>query len=93
MRLYDIEEGEILIDGRDIRTLQLADLRQSVSVLFQDYTHFPLSVRPYHYCHRYVLTRAGGIDSRQHCSGEPNSCVRRRPDSACSQARRRRGVH
>ncbi|KAI0726052.1 P-loop containing nucleoside triphosphate hydrolase protein [Fomitopsis betulina] len=45
MRLYDIEEGEILIDGRDIRTLQLADLRQSVSVLFQDYTHFPLSIR------------------------------------------------
>ena len=45
MRLYDVEEGEILIDGRDIRTLRLADLRQSVSVLFQDYTHFPLSVR------------------------------------------------
>ena len=48
MRLYDVEEGEILIDGRDIRTLQLADLRQSVSVLFQDYTHFPLSVRLLH---------------------------------------------
>ncbi|KZT68757.1 P-loop containing nucleoside triphosphate hydrolase protein [Daedalea quercina L-15889] len=45
MRLYDVEEGEILIDGRDIRTLKLGDLRQSVSVLFQDYTHFPLSIR------------------------------------------------
>jgi len=45
MRLYDVEEGEILIDGRDIRALKLTDLRQSVSVLFQDYTHFPLSIR------------------------------------------------
>lgn len=45
VRLYDPEEGEILIDGQDIRTLKLADLRQAVSVLFQDYTHFPLSIR------------------------------------------------
>ncbi|EED84781.1 predicted protein [Postia placenta Mad-698-R] len=45
VRLYDPEEGEILINGQDIRTLKLADLRQAVSVLFQDYTHFPLSIR------------------------------------------------
>ncbi|KZT08913.1 P-loop containing nucleoside triphosphate hydrolase protein [Laetiporus sulphureus 93-53] len=45
IRLYDVEEGEILIDGRDIRSFRLTDLRQSVSVLFQDYTHFPLSIR------------------------------------------------
>ncbi|CAL1697352.1 unnamed protein product [Somion occarium] len=45
VRLYDSLEGEILIDGKDIRTLKLADLRQAISVLFQDYTHFPLSVR------------------------------------------------
>ena len=45
-RLYDVSEGEILIDGHDIRTLKLADLRQAVSVLFQDYTHFPVSVSP-----------------------------------------------
>lgn len=44
-RLYDPTEGEILIDGRDIRSLKLTDLRNAVSVLFQDYTHFPLSVR------------------------------------------------
>lgn len=45
VRLYDPTEGQILIDGQDIRTLKLADLRQAISVLFQDYTHFPLSVR------------------------------------------------
>ena len=44
-RLYDPTEGEILIDGRDVRSLKLGDLRNAMSVLFQDYTHFPLSVR------------------------------------------------
>ncbi|KAI0770932.1 P-loop containing nucleoside triphosphate hydrolase protein [Trametes elegans] len=44
-RLYDPEEGEILLDGHNIRTLKLYDLRQAICVLFQDYTHFPLSIR------------------------------------------------
>ncbi|KAJ6569697.1 P-loop containing nucleoside triphosphate hydrolase protein [Mycena sp. CBHHK59/15] len=44
-RLYDPTEGQILVDDRDIRTLKLADLRRATSVLFQDYTHFPLSIR------------------------------------------------
>ncbi|KAJ8095279.1 hypothetical protein PM082_010502 [Marasmius tenuissimus] len=44
-RLYDPEEGQILVDGRDIRTLKLEDLRRATAVLFQDYTHFPLSIR------------------------------------------------
>uniref|UniRef100_A0A0W0G9X5 Putative P-loop containing nucleoside triphosphate hydrolase protein n=1 Tax=Moniliophthora roreri TaxID=221103 RepID=A0A0W0G9X5_MONRR len=44
-RLYDPEEGQILIDGRDIKALKLADLRRAMAVLFQDYTHFPLSIK------------------------------------------------
>ncbi|KAJ7671929.1 P-loop containing nucleoside triphosphate hydrolase protein [Mycena rosella] len=44
-RLYDPTEGEIFIDNQDIRTLKLADLRRATSVLFQDYTHFPLSIK------------------------------------------------
>ncbi|KAJ7480006.1 P-loop containing nucleoside triphosphate hydrolase protein [Mycena galericulata] len=44
-RLYDPTEGQILINDQDIRTLKLADLRRATSVLFQDYTHFPLSIR------------------------------------------------
>ncbi|EMD41255.1 hypothetical protein CERSUDRAFT_127907 [Gelatoporia subvermispora B] len=45
VRLYDPEEGEILLDGRNIKDLKLYDVRQAVSVLFEDYTHFPLSIR------------------------------------------------
>ncbi|KAF8264169.1 P-loop containing nucleoside triphosphate hydrolase protein [Lactarius quietus] len=44
-RIYDPTEGSILIDGHDIKTLKLADLRRAMAILFQDYTHFPLSIR------------------------------------------------
>lgn len=54
-RLYDAEEGQILLDGHDIRTLRLYDLRQAISVLFQDYTHFPLSVRLSFHSFRVVI--------------------------------------
>ncbi|KAG2364745.1 hypothetical protein BDR07DRAFT_1450146 [Suillus spraguei] len=43
-RIYDPMEGTIYIDNRDIKTLRLADLRAAMSILFQDYTHFPLSI-------------------------------------------------
>ena len=43
-RLYDPLEGEIRINGQDIRTFRLADLRNATTVLFQDYTLFPLNV-------------------------------------------------
>lgn len=44
-RIYDPTEGMILIDNRDIKTLRLADLRTAMSILFQDFTDFPLSIR------------------------------------------------
>ncbi|KAG2113033.1 P-loop containing nucleoside triphosphate hydrolase protein [Suillus discolor] len=44
-RIYDPTVGTILIDGRDIKTLKLADLRAAMSILFQDYSQFPLSMR------------------------------------------------
>ena len=46
-RLYDPTEGQIFVDGRDIKSLRVDDLRETVAVLFQDYTLFPLSVRGY----------------------------------------------
>ncbi|KAF8060884.1 P-loop containing nucleoside triphosphate hydrolase protein [Lyophyllum atratum] len=44
-RLYDPTEGDIFINDRDIKHLKLDDLRRAISVLFQDYTHFPLSIK------------------------------------------------
>ena len=44
-RLYDPEEGQIFIGGHDIKTLKLHDLCEAISVLFQDFAFFPLSVR------------------------------------------------
>lgn len=44
-RLYDPTEGTILIDGQDIKTLKLSNLRRTMAILFQDYTHFPLSIK------------------------------------------------
>lgn len=44
MRLYDPSEGTILINGMDIKELNIDDLRSAISVLFQDYTHFPVTV-------------------------------------------------
>jgi ATP-binding cassette subfamily B protein len=43
-RLYDVTEGEILIDGRDIRELSLPALRQAVATAFEDPTLFSMSV-------------------------------------------------
>ncbi|KAG5646916.1 hypothetical protein DXG03_001992 [Asterophora parasitica] len=44
-RLYEPCEGQILVNDRDIKLLKLTDLRRAMSVLFQDYTHFPLSIK------------------------------------------------
>ena len=45
VRLYDPDEGSIFVNGYDVRVLKLHDLRRVISVLFQDYTHFPFTVR------------------------------------------------
>jgi ATP-binding cassette subfamily B protein len=43
-RLYDVTEGEIRIDGHDIREMSLAALRQAVATAFEDPTLFSMSV-------------------------------------------------
>ena len=43
-RLYDVSEGQIRIDGTDIRELSLDALRQTVATAFEDPTLFSMSV-------------------------------------------------
>ncbi|OBB45791.1 ABC transporter ATP-binding protein [Mycobacterium sp. 852002-51961_SCH5331710] len=43
-RLYDVTEGSIRIDGRDIRDFTLSALREAVATAFEDPTLFSMSV-------------------------------------------------
>jgi ATP-binding cassette subfamily B protein len=42
-RLYDPDEGRILLDGHDLREYDLEDLRGSMGVIFQDFVRYNFS--------------------------------------------------
>lgn len=44
-RLYDPTEGEILLDGVDLREYDLADLHSSIGVIFQDFMRYEMTAR------------------------------------------------
>lgn len=44
-RLYDPTNGRITIDGIDLRELSVIDWRRNISVVFQDYVRYNLTVR------------------------------------------------
>ncbi|MEQ8823699.1 MAG: ABC transporter ATP-binding protein [Filomicrobium sp.] len=44
-RLFDVTAGEILIDGQDIRDVELASLRNSIALVSQDVTMFDDTIR------------------------------------------------
>ena len=44
LRLYDVDGGAIRIDGVDIRSLRLADLRAAIAVVLQENVLFPTSI-------------------------------------------------
>jgi ATP-binding cassette subfamily B protein len=44
-RLYDVTAGRITLDGRDVRDIRLASLRQVIGVAFEEPTLFSMSVR------------------------------------------------
>ena len=41
-RLYDPSEGRILLDGRDLREYDLASVRASIGVIFQDFVRYDM---------------------------------------------------
>src|SRR2546423_15390355 len=44
-RLYDPTEGQILLDGVDLREYDLEDLHREIGVIFQDFVRYDLTVR------------------------------------------------
>jgi ATP-binding cassette subfamily B protein len=44
-RLYDPDEGSILLDGVDLRDYQVAGLHRSIGVIFQDFVRYEMLVR------------------------------------------------
>ncbi len=44
-RLYDPTQGRITIDGIDLREFDVSELRQQISVVFQDYAKYHLSAQ------------------------------------------------
>ena len=42
-RLYDPDEGRILLDGNDLRQYDLAELRSNIGVIFQDFVRYHLT--------------------------------------------------
>jgi ATP-binding cassette, subfamily B, bacterial len=44
-RFYDPSEGQITLDGNDLRRFRKSDLRNEISTLFQDYARFHSTVR------------------------------------------------
>src|SRR5260221_1082350 len=42
-RLYDPDEGRILLDGHDLREYDLFELRRNIGVIFQDFVRFHLT--------------------------------------------------
>lgn len=45
MRLYDVDEGRILVDGTDIRDYQVEKYRESIGTVFQDFKIFAGDVK------------------------------------------------
>lgn len=44
LRLYDTTEGEIIVDGQDIKSYSLLDYRKSIGTVFQDYHIYAANV-------------------------------------------------
>jgi ATP-binding cassette subfamily B protein len=44
-RLYDVDDGQILVDGTDVRELDLASWWTNLGVLLQEFNHYPYTAR------------------------------------------------
>lgn len=60
MRLYEVSEGEITLEGRNIRDYSLKDYRGSFGAVFQDYQIYAASI-----CDNVMMGRTGGKNNEE----------------------------
>jgi ATP-binding cassette, subfamily B, bacterial len=69
-RLYDPTDGEILLDGIDLRDYNLEDLYREIGVIFQDFMRYEMTARENIACGRIEdLNHLGWLESAARKSG------------------------
>ncbi|MFN2397313.1 MAG: ABC transporter ATP-binding protein [Gemmatimonadaceae bacterium] len=74
-RLYDVTEGRILLDGTDLREYDLASVRRSIGVIFQDFVRYDMrfdeniGVGEIEEVRNYLDTAGGGTWARERMWG------------------------
>jgi subfamily B ATP-binding cassette protein MsbA len=69
LRLYDVADGAVMLDGHDVRTLTLASLRREIALVSQDAFLFDASVRE-----NIALGRPGASDADVRAAAEAAAC-------------------
>ncbi len=64
-RFFDVSSGQILIDGQDIRDVQLASLRKQIALVSQESSLFNMSIYDNIACGRYHATQKEIEDAAQ----------------------------
>lgn len=72
-RLYDPDEGRILLDGRDLRDYDLDQLRAAIGVIFQDFVRYQFTVAE--------NIAVGRIEAREDRNRIEDAAVRGRADA------------
>jgi subfamily B ATP-binding cassette protein MsbA len=69
LRLYDVSSGAVQVDGRDVRTVQLASLRRRMALVSQDAFLFDASVRE-----NIALGAPGASDAEIRAAAQAAAC-------------------
>ena len=69
MRLYEVSEGEIMLDGKNIREYSLKDYRNSFGAVFQDYQIYAASI------HDNVLMGKGAGKLKEETQGKVKAAL------------------
>ena len=82
-RLYDPDEGRILLDGHDLREYDLAGLRANIGVIFQDFVRYHLTA-----AENIAVGRIEARDDRARIEAAARAQPRRRGDPQAARGLR-----